>query len=124
MISTAMVAAVGEGEAFDRGRDFAAWVGLVPRQYSTGGRTILGRITKRGSRYLRMLFVQAAKVILMRPHRWPGFSFGAWLTRASERMHRNKLAIALANKLARMAWSILRHKTAFDAPRDEIMAGV
>lgn len=67
MISTAMVAAVGEGEAFDRGRDFAAWVGLVPRQYSTGGRTILGRITKRGSRYLRMLFVQAAKVILMRP---------------------------------------------------------
>jgi transposase len=71
-----------------------------------------------------MLFVQAAKVILMRPHRCPDFSFGAWLTRASERMHRNKLAIALANKLARMAWSILRHKTAFDAPRDEIMAGV
>jgi transposase len=58
MISTAMVAAIGRGEAFDRGRDFAAWVGLVPTQYSTGGRTILGRITKRGSRYLRMLFVQ------------------------------------------------------------------
>jgi transposase len=124
MISTAMVAAIGEGEAFDRGCDFAAWVGLVPRQYSTGGRTILGRITKRGSRYLPMLFVQAAKVILMRPHRWPDFSFGEWLTRASEHMNRNKLAIALANKLARMAWSILRHKTAFDAPRDEIMAGV
>ncbi|MEP3026522.1 MAG: IS110 family transposase, partial [Pseudoruegeria sp.] len=79
MISTAMVAAVGEGEAFDRGRDFAAWVGLVPRQFSTGGRTILGRISKRGSRYLRMLFVQAAKVLMMRPHRWPGCSFGAWL---------------------------------------------
>ncbi|EPX76502.1 Mobile element protein [Litoreibacter arenae DSM 19593] len=89
MISTAMVAAIGEGEAFDRGRDFAAWVGLVPRQYSTGGRTVLGRITKRGSRYLRMLFVQAAKVILMRPHRWHDFSFGEWLTRASERMHRS-----------------------------------
>ena len=69
MISTAMVAEIGEGEAFDRGRDFAAWVGLVPRQYSTGGRTILGRISKRGSRYLRMLFVQAAKVIMMPPHR-------------------------------------------------------
>jgi transposase len=124
MISTAMVAGVGEGEAFDRGRDFMAWVGLVPRQYSMAGRTILGRITKRGSRYLRMLFVQAAKVILMRPHRWPDFSFGAWLTRASGGMHRNKLAVALANKLARMAWSILRHKTAFDAPRDEIMPGV
>ncbi|SNY92390.1 Transposase [Cohaesibacter sp. ES.047] len=117
VISTAMVAAVGTGEAFDRARDFAAWVGLVPRQHSTGGRTILGRISKRGSRYLRMLFVQAARVILMRSNRWPDFSFGEWLIRASERMNQNKLAIALANKLARMAWSILRHKTAFDAPK-------
>lgn len=50
MISTVMVAEIGKGEAFDRGRDFAAWVGLVPRQYSTGGRTVLGRISKRGSR--------------------------------------------------------------------------
>ncbi|EAV40523.1 transposase IS116/IS110/IS902 [Stappia aggregata IAM 12614] len=124
MISTAMVAAVGTGEAFERGRDFAAWVGLVPRQYSTGGRTVLGRITKRGSRYLRMLFVQAAKVILMRTNRWPDFSFGGWLTKAAERMNRNKLAVALANKLARMAWSILRHKSAFDAPRDEVAIGV
>ncbi|WOI33356.1 IS110 family transposase [Tritonibacter scottomollicae] len=124
MISTAMVAVIGEGEAFDRGRDFAAWVGLVPRQYSTGGRTVLGRISKRGSRYLRMLFVQAAKIIMMRPHRWPDFSFGAWLARACERMHRNKAAVVLANKLARMAWSILRHKTVFDAPRDEVAIGI
>ncbi len=124
MISTAMVAAIGTGEAFGRGRDFAAWVGLVPRQYSTGGRTVLGRLTKRGSRYLRMLFVQAAKVILMRTNRWPDFSFGDWLTKAAERMNRNKLAVALANKLARMAWSILRHKTAFDAPRDEVAIGI
>ena len=124
MISTAMVAAIGTGEAFQHGRDFAAWVGLVPRQYSTGGRTVLGRITKRGSRYLRMLFVQAAKVILMRTNRWPDFSFGEWLTRAAERMNRNKLAIALANKLARMAWSILRHKTVFDAPRDGVAIGI
>jgi transposase len=115
MISTAMAAAVGKGEAFDRGRDFAAWVRLVPRQYSTGRRTILGLIPKRGSRYLCMLSVQAAKVILMRPHRRPDFSFGEWLTRASERMHHNNLAVALANKLSRMAWSILTHKTAFDA---------
>lgn len=118
MISTAMVAAVGKGEAFDRGRDFAAWVGLVPTQYSTGGRTILGRITKRGSRYLRMLFVQAAKVIMMRPNRWSAFSFGAWLTEAVKRMPRNKAAVALANKLARTAWSVLQHGTRFDAPRD------
>ena len=124
LISTAMVAAVGRGEVFDRGRDFAAWIGLIPRQYSTGGRTVLGRISKRGSRYLRMLFVQAANVVLMRPHHWPGFSFGDWLARAATRMHRNKLAIALANKLARIAWSVLRHGTPFDAQRDEVMVGV
>jgi transposase len=122
MISTAMVAAIGTGDRFDRGRDFAAWVGLVPRQYSTGGRTVLGRISKRGSRYLRMLFVQAAKVIMMRPHLWSDFSFGAWLTRAAERMHRNKLGVALANKLARMAWSVLRHRTRFDERGDAAMA--
>jgi len=121
MISTAMVAAVGKGEAFDRGRDFAAWVGLVPTQYSTGGRTILGRITKRGSRYLRMLFVQAAKVIMMRQNRWSAFSFGPWLAEAVKRMPRNKAAVALANKLARTAWSVLRHWTRFDAPRDMAM---
>ena len=124
MISTAMVAAVGKGEAFDRGRDFAAWVGLVPRQFSTGGRTILGRITKRGSRYLRMLFVQAAKVIMMRPHRWEAFSFGPWLTDVAARMPRNKAAIALANKLARTAWSLLRHGTRFDDQRDEALEAI
>jgi transposase len=114
LISTALVAAIGTGEAFDRGRDFGAWLGLVPRQHSTGGRSILGRISKRGSKYLRMLLIQAARVLLMRPHNWTRFSFGAWLKTASERLHRNKLAVALANKLARIAWSVLRHDKAFD----------
>ncbi|MFP4496523.1 MAG: IS110 family transposase [Halochromatium sp.] len=122
VISTAMVAAIGTGEAFDRGRDFGAWLGLVPRQYSTGGRPILGRLSKRGSKYLRTLFIQAAKIILMRPQKWAKFSFGAWLERAQPRLHPNKLAAALANKLARIAWSVLRHGTAFDAPRDEVLA--
>ena len=75
MISTAMVAAVGTGEVFARGRDFGAWLGLLPRQYSTGGRPILGRISIRGSKCLRTLFIQAAHIILMRPHHWPRFSF-------------------------------------------------
>jgi len=114
IISTGLVAAIGTGEAFERGRDFGAWLGLVPRQYSTGGRSILGRISKRGSKYLRTLLIQAAKVLLMRPHNWPRYSFGAWLKTASERLHRNKLAVALANKLARIAWSVLRHDKAFD----------
>jgi transposase len=110
LISTAVVAAIGTGEAFERGRDFGAWLGLVPRQYSTGGRSILGRISKRGSKYLRTLFIQAANVILMRPHNWERFSFGTWLQNAALRLHRNKLATALANKLARIAWSILRNE--------------
>ncbi len=122
MISTAMVAAIGTGEAFDRGRDFGAWLGLVPRQYSTGGKPILGRISKRGSRYLRTLFIQAAHIILMRPHNWQKFSFGPWLEQASQRMHKNKLAAALANKLARIAWSVLRNGKAFDANRIEVTA--
>jgi transposase len=121
-ISTAVVAAIGTGEAFDRGRNFGAWLGLVPRQYSTGGRSILGSISKRGSRYLRTLFIQAANVILMRPHNWDKFSFGTWLQNAASRMHRNKLATALANKLARIAWSVLRNERAFDTPRHEVAA--
>jgi transposase len=122
LISTAVVAAIGTGEAFDRGRDFGAWLGLVPRQYSTGGRSILGSISKRGSRYLRTLFIQAAKVLLMRPQNWPKFSFGPWLANAAPRMHRNKLAAALANKLARIAWSVLSTGKAFDTHKLEIEA--
>lgn len=122
IISSAVVAGIGSGEAFDRGRDFGAWLGLVPKQFSTGGRTTLGAITKRGSTYLRTLFVQAARVILMRAKLWRSFSFGAWLEQAAARMNRHKLAIALANKLARIAWSVLRHGREFDAHNSEVPA--
>ncbi|MEP1962385.1 hypothetical protein [Tateyamaria sp.] len=72
-----------------------------------------------------MLFVQATKVMLMRPNRWLDSSFGDWLTKAPERMHRNNLTVALTNKLARMRWSILKtQKTAFSASRDEVTAGL
>ena len=70
IISSAMVAAIGAGEVFPKGRDFAAWLGLVPKQISTGDRTILGKISKRGNRYLRVLFVQAAWVVLIKPMSW------------------------------------------------------
>jgi len=79
----------------------------------------VGRISKRGSKDLRTLFIQAANVILMRPQNWERFSFGAWLLDAAPR-HRNKLA--LANKLARIAWSILRNGNTFDVPRHEVTA--
>jgi transposase len=108
IISSAVVAAVGTGSGFKQGRDFAAWLGLVPKQESTGDRTKLGRISKRGNKYLRTLFVQAAHVVLERrpaaakPSLWP------WIEQASRRLaHRNLLAIALANKLARIAWAVL-----------------
>lgn len=109
IIASAMVATIGDGSAFRRGRDFGAWLGLVPRQISTGDRTILGRISKRGNSYLRTLFVQAARVVLLRPANWPKHSFGQWLDAAVKRMHHNVVAAALANKLTRIAWSVLYH---------------
>ncbi len=117
IIASAMVSAIGDGAAFGKGRDFAAWLGLVPRQMSTGGRTILGRISKRGNSYLRTLFIRGARVILLRPENWPKHSFGPWLQAASRRLHRNVLAVALANKLARIAWSVLADKRSYEARR-------
>jgi transposase len=79
IISSAMVAAIGTGEAFSKGRDFAAWLGLVPKQLSTGDRTILGKISKRGNRYLRVLFVQAAWVVLIKPQSWERHGLKRWI---------------------------------------------
>jgi transposase len=113
VISSAMVAAIGTGDTFSRGRDFAAWLGLVPRQMSTGDRTILGSISKRGNRYLRALFVQAAWVVLIRQKNWERHGLKPWIEAARKRLHHNVLAIALANKLARIAWSVLARGRGF-----------
>ena len=107
IISSAVVAAIGDGAGFKQGRDFGAWLGLVPRQESTGDRTILGKISKRGNKYLRTLFVQAAHVILARRPSAAMRGLWPWIAQASRRLHRNMLAIALANKLARIAWAVL-----------------
>jgi transposase len=115
IISSAMVAAIGAGDAFTKGRDFAAWLGLVPKQISTGDRTILGKISKRGNRYLRVLFVQAAWVVLIKPKSWERHGLRPWLEAAKKRLHHNVLAIALANKLARIAWSVLARGRNFEA---------
>ena len=117
IISSAMVAAIGTGDAFTKGRDFAAWLGLVPKQISTGDRTILGKISKRGNRYLRVLFVQAAWVLLIKPKSWDRHGLKPWLEAAKKRLHHNVLAIALANKLARIAWSVLAHGRTFEASK-------
>jgi transposase len=117
IISSAMVAAIGAGDVFSKGRDFAAWLGLVPRQISTGDRIILGKISKRGNRYLRVLFVQAAWVVLIKPNSWERHGLKSWIEAAKKRLHRNVLAIALANKLARIAWSVLAHGQNFEATK-------
>ena len=122
IISSAMVAAIGTGDAFSKGRDFGAWLGLVPKQISTGDRTILGSISKRGNRYLRALFVQAAWVVLVKvgPKHWARYGLKSWIEAAKKRLHHNVLAIALANKLARIAWSVLAHGRTFEASKIQV----
>jgi transposase len=119
---SAIVAAIGNGDGFGKGRDFAAWLGLVPKQISTGDRTILGKISKRGNRYLRVLFVQAAWVVLIKPKTWDRHGLKPWLEAARKRLHHNVLAIALANKLARIAWSVLANHRNFETTRIPVAA--
>ena len=113
IVSSAVVAAIGNGSGFKQGRDFAAWLGLIPKQESTGDRTILGKISKRGNKYVRTLFVQAAHVVLARRPRTARQGLRPWIEQASKRLHRNMLAIELANKLARIAWAVLARGHAY-----------
>jgi transposase len=119
IISSAMVAAIGTGDVFSKGRDFGAWLGLVPKQISTGDRTILGKISRRGNRYLRVLFVQAAWVVLVKIKNWERYGLKSWIEAAKKRLHHNVLAIALANKLARIAWAVLAKGRAFELTRTD-----
>ena len=104
--STATVAAIGNGSAFRRGRDFAAWVGVVPRQYSTGGKQKLYGISKRGNVYLRRMLIHGARAVLFRVKYDTG-GFGQWVHRLAQRAPSNKVVVAIANKLARIAWAVL-----------------
>lgn len=119
IISSAMVAAIGAGDVFSKGRDFGAWLGLVPKQISTGDRTILGSISRRGNRYLRALFVQAAWVVLVKVKCWERYGLKSRIEAAKKRLHHNVLAIALANKLARIAWAVLNKERAFACVQTE-----
>jgi transposase len=122
--SSAMVAAIGTGDVFSKGRDFGAWLGLIPKQISTGDRTILGSISRRGNRYLRALFVQAAWVVLVKlgPKHWERYGLKTWIEAAKQRLHHNVLAIALANKLARIAWAVLNKERGFACIKTDAMA--
>jgi transposase len=104
--SSALIAAVGQGRQFKKARDLSAWLGLVPRQYSTGGKTTLLGISKRGNGYVRRLLIHGARSCVMHLDR-NRTRLGAWIDQLEGRMHVNKIVVALANKIARIAWVVL-----------------
>jgi transposase len=114
--ATALVAAVGKAEAFDQARDLGAWLGLVPRQHTTGGKPRLLGISKRGNTYLRTLLIHGARSALPSLAK-ANTALGAWLRGLQARCHPNTVVVALANKLARIAWVLMRRETVFLAPR-------
>ena len=113
--STAIVSAIGNGVEFRKARSFSAWLGLVPGEYSTGGKQKLLGISKRGNGYLRKLLVHGARAILRcREKQSPGLS--SWLGQLLARAHPNIVTIALANKMARMAWVLLARGESYRPP--------
>ncbi|PQQ34501.1 IS110 family transposase [Photorhabdus laumondii] len=105
---------LGDGQQYAKSRDFAASTGLVPRQYSTGGKNTLLGISKRGNKNLRRLLVQCARVFMQRLDNYSG-KLADWVRQQLERKHSNVVTCALANKLARIAWAITTQHTVFDA---------
>jgi transposase len=113
-ISTALIAAVGKAETFEHGRDLAAWLGLVPRQWTTGGKPRLLGISKRGNKYLRKLLIHGARAAL--PYvAEKDTALGRWAKSLLSRVHQNVAVVAFANKLARICWAVLRSGQKFAA---------
>jgi transposase len=106
IVATALVAEIGDWKAFSSGRSLAAWIGLVPKQHTTGGKHRLGSITKQGNRYLRWLLVVGAMAVIRYAQKH-GTQKRPWLGRLMERRPTKVAAVALANKIARMAWAIM-----------------
>ena len=115
MLATALVASVGDPKVFRSGRNFSAWIGLVPKQHSSGGKDRLGSISKQGDRYLRSLFVAGALSVI-RYAKIHGTKHRPWLTALLARKPTKVAAIALANKLARMAWAMMARASATGIP--------
>jgi len=115
-IASALIAAIGKAETFEHGRDLAAWLGLVPRQFTTGGRPKLLGISKRGNRYLRKLLIRGARAALPRVAE-RDTPLGRWAKALLDRAHPNVAVVAFANKLARIAWAVLRRGERFAVKR-------
>ena len=112
--ATAIAATVSEPGAFKSGREFAAWIGLVPRQHSTGGKQMLGSISKQGDRYLRRLLIVGATAVIRHARAHPDKH--PWIIKLLAKMPAKKVAVALANKTARIAWAILAKGGTYRAP--------
>lgn len=121
LAATALLAAIGDGRQFRRARDMAAWLGLTPREHSTGGKTTLLGISKRGNRYVRKLLVHGARSCVTHLNRTRD-RIGHWLDALQTRMHVNKVTVALASKIARTAWAIITQPGASYERRDPVVA--
>jgi transposase len=113
MVSTALVARIGDGRAYRRGRHAAAALGLTTRHHGTGGKNRLYGITKQGDAYLRSILIHGARAVVANAHRHDD-PLSLWLTALQNRSHTNVAAVALANKTVRIAWAMLRHGTDYD----------
>jgi transposase len=114
LTASALVATIGDAKSFENSRQLAAWMGLVPRQHSSGGKTLLLGISKRGDGYLRTLLVHGARSVLRVAERQAGYGT-SWIAGLVKRRHPNIAAVALANKNARIVWALLRHDRNYDA---------
>ena len=123
LVATAIVAAIGNGAAFRKGREFAAWMGLVPKQYSTGGKAKLAGISKRGNRYLRKILIHGARAVVLRSKR-DRIAMGEWMTALEAKTSLNVLIVATANKLARIAWAVLSSGQHYRAVQDLLVPEV
>ncbi len=112
LTASALAASVGDAKNFKNGRQLAAWLGLVPRQHSSGGKPRLLGISKRGDAYLRTLLIHGARAVVAQAAKRPGRLDG-WLARLMVRRHKNVVAVALANKNARTVWALLAHDSAY-----------
>jgi transposase len=121
LTASALVASIGDAKSFQNSRQLAAWMGLVPRQHSSGGKTLLLGISKRGDGYLRTLLVHGARSVLRVAERKAGYGT-SWIAGLVKRRHPNIAAVALANKNARIVWALLRHDRNYDARYQAIAA--